>query len=65
MQAMRVYRLGDNHMSGRLYIDGKRVSRKQWDTSHLGRRLDTFQTRIKTRKDGSEMVREYHCLRSN
>jgi hypothetical protein len=64
MQAMRVRRLSDAPSSARLYLDGKRVTRAKWEAAHLGRRTDTHCTRITTRKrDGAEIVREYHCIR--
>lgn len=66
MQAMRVRRLSDSPSSARLYLDGRRVSRLAWDTAHFGRRTDTYGSRISTRKrDGAEIVREYHYIRSN
>lgn len=63
MQAMQVRRLGDSEGSSRLYIDGRRVSRKDWERLHYGRRTDTYGSRMETRKDGSILVREYHCIR--
>ncbi len=63
MQAMAVRRLGDSPSNARLYLDGKRVSRLTWDVAHLGKRIDTIGTRISSRRDGGEIVREYHCIR--
>lgn len=62
MQAMRVRRLSDPDSSARYYLDGRRVSRGAWDLAHYGKHLDTFQSRIQTRHDGSEIVREYHQI---
>lgn len=64
MQAMRVRRLSASDSDCRLYLNGKRVSRVTWETAHYGKRLDTFQSRIVTGKDGREIVREYHCIRT-
>ncbi len=63
MQAMRVRRLADSPASARLYLDGRRVSRADWDTAHFGRDTDTYASRMQTRRDGSIVVREYHCIR--
>lgn len=63
MQAMRVRRLSDHPSDARLYLDGKRVSRKAWDAAHSGRTIDSLASRISTRRDGSEIVRDYHCIR--
>jgi len=64
MQAMSVRRLSDSPRTARLYLDGKRVSRTAWETAHFGRRTDAYASRITTRKkDGAEIVREYHYIR--
>ncbi len=63
MQAMRVRRLSDAPSSARLYLDGKRVSRLTWDAAHLGRSVECIASRITRRRDGAELVREYHCIR--
>ena len=63
MNATRVRRLSDPVSAGRLYLDGRRVSRAVWDAAHLGRRTDSHSSRIETRPDGSVIVREYHCIR--
>lgn len=63
MQAIAVRRLGEPPSSARLYLDGKRVSRRVWDESHLGRRTDSHCSRMEDRKDGSVLVREFHCIR--
>lgn len=65
MQAMRVRRLSDAPSAARLYIDGRRVSRLAWDAAHVGRAIDCIGSRISTRRDGAEIVREYHCIGSN
>jgi len=65
MQAMRTRRLGDSPRDDRRYLDGKRVSRAAWDAAHLGRRIDCLASRMSTRRDGAELVREYHCIRTN
>ena len=64
MQAMRTRRLSDSPRCARLYLDGKRVSRDAWEAAHYGRTIDTICSRITTRRDGAEIVREYHCLRT-
>ena len=63
MQAMRVRRLGDPPSAARLYIDGRRVSRLEWDAQHLGRSIDSVASRTETKRDGRIIVREYHCIR--
>jgi hypothetical protein len=63
MQAMTVRRLSESHSKARLYIDGKRVSKLKWDGAHLGRSTDAYASRTETRKDGSAIVREFHCIR--
>lgn len=63
MEAMKVYRLSDGPTSARRYINGQRVSRGAWDAAHLGRRTDTYASHMETRRDGSVLVREYHCIR--
>ncbi len=63
MQAMRVRRLSDLPSEARLYLDGKRVSRDKWNYAHSGKRIDTLCSRMQTRRDGSVVVREYHCIR--
>ena len=63
MQALRVRRLSDRDNQSRLYLEGKQVSRATWDAVHAGKRLDTFMSRMETRKDGSVLVREWHCIR--
>ncbi len=63
MQAMRVYRLADGPGTARLYLDGKRVARRELEESHHGRRTDSYASRMQTRRDGSTVVREYHCIR--
>ena len=61
--AMRVRRLSDSDSAARLYIDGRRVSRATWETAHFWRCTDSYASRMFTRKDGSVIVREYHCIR--
>ena len=63
MQAMRVRRLGDAPSAARLYLDGRRVSRLEWDAQHLGRSIDSVVLRMETKRDGRVIVREYHCIR--
>jgi len=63
MQAMRVRRLGDPPSAARLYLDGRRVSRLEWDAQHLGRSIDSVALRMETKRDGRVIVREYHCIR--
>ena len=63
MQAMRVRRLSDPPSAARLYLDGRRVSRLQWDAQHLGRSIDSVASRMETKRDGRVIVREYHCIR--
>ena len=65
MQAMRTRRLSDSPRDARLYLDGKRVSRAAWDAAHFGRKIDTLASRITSRRDGAEIVREYHQIRTN
>lgn len=61
MEAMSVRRLSESQ--ARYYLDGRRVSRADWDAAHLGRRIDTIGSRTHTRKDGSVLVRAFHCIR--
>ena len=63
MQAMRVRRLGDAPSAARLYLDGRRVSRLEWDAQHLGRAIDSIASRTETKRDGRVIVRDYHCIR--
>lgn len=63
MQAMRVYRLADGPHAARLYLDGRRVTAGAFENAHFGRITDTYVSRMGTRKDGSVIVREYHCIR--
>lgn len=63
MQAMRVRRLSDPPSAARLYLVGRRVSRLAWDAAHIGRSIDCIGSRISSRADGAEIVREYHCIR--
>ena len=64
MQAMQVRRLSDGVLCGsRLYLDGIRVNRARWQNAHTGTRTDTYASQMETRKDGSVLVREYHCIR--
>ena len=65
MQAVRVKRLSDTDHAIRYYLDGKRVSASAWGNAHTGKRTDLHSSRIFSRKDGSEIVREYHYIRSN
>lgn len=65
MQAMKVRRLSDSPRSARLFLDGKRVSRTAWNAAHFGRRTDTYASRMFTRRDGAECVREFHYIRAN
>jgi hypothetical protein len=62
MQCMAVRRLSDRPSQSRYYIDGRRVSRLAWDTAHLWRRVECCASRMEDRKDGSVIVREYHCI---
>jgi hypothetical protein len=64
VQAMEVRRLSDAPRESRYYLDGVRVSRRKWDEMHLGKRTDTYASRIETRRDGAEIVRHYHHIRS-
>lgn len=64
MNAMKVYRLADGPIACRRYIDGRRVSRAYWVAVHCGHDTDTYASRMQTRRDGSTLVREYHCIRS-
>lgn len=63
MQAMKVRRLSDPPSKVRCYLDGKQVSRLRWDAAHFGRRTDSYVSRMETRRDGSVVVREFHCIR--
>jgi hypothetical protein len=63
MQAMKAYRLSDGPSPKRLYLDGKRVSRDTWRSEHFGRGTDSYASRMETRRDGSVIVREHHCIR--
>ncbi len=63
MNAMRVYRLADGTNYARLYLDGRRVSRTDWQAAHSGRNTDAYASRMETRRDGSVIVREFHCIR--
>jgi len=63
MQAMSVRRLSDPPSAARLYLDGRRVSRLEWDAQHLGRSIDSVVLRMETKRDGRIIVREYHCIR--
>jgi hypothetical protein len=63
MYAMEVYRLTDGPNRARCYLNGRRVSRVYYDAQHMGRRTDSYATRITTRPDGPELVRHYHCIR--
>lgn len=64
MNAMRVRRLSDSPSDARLYLDGKRVSREAWEMAHSGRRTDSYHSRMQDRRDGSVVVREFHCIRA-
>ena len=63
MQAMKVRRLSDSQRDARLFLDGRRVSRATWDSAHAGRATDSYASRMFTRRDGAECVREFHCIR--
>jgi hypothetical protein len=63
MQAMKVRRLSDSPRNARRYLDGRRVSRDDWDRAHFGRDTDSYASRMETRRDGSVVVREFHCIR--
>ena len=63
MIALRVRRLSDSPADARRYLDGKRVDRDTWDAAHFWRDTDSYCTRMETRRDGSEIVREFHCIR--
>ncbi len=69
MQALRTQIIVPGFLSKprrfiRYYLDGKRVSRDAYDMAHHGRTTDTYTSHIVTRKrDGAEIMREYHCIR--
>jgi hypothetical protein len=63
MQAMRVYRLADGPGKSRFYLDGRRVTPGAFENAHFQRMTDTYASRMETRRDGSVIVREYHCIR--
>lgn len=63
MNAMTVYRLADGPRNARRYLDGRQVSRNAWDAAHWGRHTDSYTSRMETRRDGSILVRQYHCIR--
>lgn len=63
MQAMKVRRLADSPAKARRYLEGRRVSRDDWDRAHFGRATDTYCSRMETRRDGSVLVREFHYIR--
>jgi len=64
MNAMRVYRLADGAGRARLYLNGVRVDRSAWDTAHFWGSTECHASRMETRRDGSTVVREYHCIRA-
>jgi len=63
VNAMKVYRLADGPRKARRYLDSRRVSRLVWDAAHFGCASDSYASRMETRRDGSVIVREYHCIR--
>jgi hypothetical protein len=62
MHAMTVRRLSDPPSKARRYLDGKQVTRTQWDAAHLWRDTYAYGSRMETRKDGSVIVREHHLI---